>query len=97
MQIFEFSYELAWNVLKDLLFYEGYDVKTPRDVIQKSFEVEYLSEDDCEVFLDALSKRNLLSHAYREEIALQAEALIKDQYHPMFQRMYAMLKEKSTT
>lgn len=97
VQIFEFSFQLAWNVLKDLLFYEGYDMKTPREVIRKSFEVEYLSEDDCEIFLDALEKRNLLSHTYREEIARQAETLIKGQYHPMFQRMYAMLKEKSTT
>ena len=66
------------------------------DEIRWKQRVEYLSEDDCEIFLDALSKRDLLSHTYREEIALQAEALIKDQYHPMFQRMYAMLKEKSS-
>ena len=94
VQIFEFSFGLAWNVLKDLLFYEGYDVKTPREVIRKSFEVEYLSEDDCEVFLDALSKRNLLSHTYRAEIALQAEALIKDQYHPTLLRLHATLEKR---
>ena len=94
VQTFEFSFELAWNVLKDLLFYEGYDVKVPRTVIRKSFEVDYLDEGDCEIFLDALGKRNLLSHTYQEEIALQAETLIKEQYHPMLQRLYTTLENR---
>ena len=97
VQIFEFSFELAWNVLKDLLFYEGYDVKVPREAIRKSFEVDYLDENDCETFLDALDKRNLLSHTYREEVALQAEALIKERYHPMLQRLYATLENRRAT
>jgi len=62
VQMFEFSFELAWKALKDLLFYEGFDVKSPRATIRTSFEQEYISEDDCEVFLDALDKRNILSH-----------------------------------
>lgn len=53
VQIFEFSFELAWKTLKDLLFYEGHDAKSPREVIRTGFETEYMSEDDSEVFLDA--------------------------------------------
>lgn len=97
VQTFEFSFELAWNVLKDLLFYEGYDVKVPREAIRKSFEVDYLDENDCETFLDALDKRNLLSHTYREEVALQAETLIKERYHPMLQRLHATLEKRRAT
>ena len=94
VQTFEFSFELAWNVLKDLLFYEGYDVKTPREVIRKSFEVDYIDESDCETLLDALEKRNLLSHTYREEVALQSEALIRCQYHPMLLRLHTTLEKR---
>lgn len=97
VQTFEFSFELAWKVLKDLLFYEGYDVKSPREAIRKSFEVDYLDENDCETFLDALGKRNLLSHTYRGEVALQAEELIREQYYPMFQRLYATLENRRAT
>ena len=97
VQTFEFSFELAWNVLKDLLFYEGYDVKVPREAIRKSFEVDYLDENDCETFLDALDKRNLLSHTYREEVALQAEELIKERYHPMLRRLHATLENRRAT
>ncbi len=96
VQMFEFSFELSWKVLKDLLFYEGYDVKSPRAVIRKSFEAEYISEDDSEVFLDALSKRNLLSHTYEEETATEAQCLIKENYYPLLQRVYNVLEAKRT-
>jgi len=85
VQMFEFSFELGWKTLKDLLFYEGY-----------GFEMEYISEDDSEVFLDALGKRNLLSHTYEEETALEAESLIKEQYYPLLRRIYDTLESKST-
>ncbi len=94
VQTFEFSFELAWNTLKDLLFFEGYDEKAPRSVIRKSFEAGYLGEDDCEALLDALDKRNLLSHTYRKELALEAEALIRNGYHPALLRLRATLNER---
>ena len=94
VQTFEFSFELAWNTLKDLLFFEGYDEKVPRSIIRKSFEAGYLGEDDCEALLDALDKRNLLSHTYRKELALEAEALIRNSYHPALLRLHATLDER---
>ena len=95
IKTFEFCFELSWNVLKDLLFYEGYEVKVPRAVIRKSFEVDYIDEQDCETLLDALDKRNVLSHAYRQSAALEAEALIRDRYHPVLLRLHATLRTKA--
>ena len=94
IKTFEFCFELSWNVLKDLLFYEGYEVKVPRAAIRKSFEVDYITEDDCETLLDALDKRNLLSHTYRSEVAREVETLIKQRYHPALARLYAALDPK---
>ncbi|MEA1923084.1 MAG: nucleotidyltransferase substrate binding protein [Pseudomonadota bacterium] len=97
VQMFEFSFELAWKSLKDLLFYEGYDAKSPRATIRTSFEQEYISEDDCEIFLDALDKRNILSHTYHEEKALEAESLIRKHYFPLLRRVYNTLEKKRTS
>ncbi|MDR2391760.1 MAG: nucleotidyltransferase substrate binding protein [Planctomycetota bacterium] len=94
VQMFQFTFELAWKTLKDLLFYEGYDIKTPREVIRKSFEVEYLDESDTETFLDGLEKRNLLSHTYEEQIAAEAVRLIKGSYVQMLRRVFATLERK---
>lgn len=94
VQMFEFSFELAWKTLTDLLFYEGYDAKSPRSTIRTSFEQEYITEDDSEVFLDALNKRNILSHTYDEKKAIEAESLIREQYFPLLGRIYETLEKK---
>ena len=96
-QTFMFTFELSWKVLKDILFYEGYDLDSPRRVIRQSFASQYISENDCEAFLEALDKRNLLGHIYREELAREAETLIKSRYHPMLERLRATLEQKEDT
>lgn len=93
-QTFMFTFELAWKVLKDVLFYEGSQVGTPRMVIRQSFEAHYLSEDDCESFLDALENRNVLAHTYHKDFATQSERLIKQQYFPMLLRLRDTLNRK---
>jgi len=93
IQTFEFSFELAWKVLKDLLFYQGFSVKTPRETIRQAFTAGILSEEDTESLLDALSKRNLLSHTYQETIAKEAEHLIKDIYWPALKRLASKLEQ----
>ncbi len=95
VKTFEFCFELSWNVLKDLLFYEGYEEKVPRSAIRRSFEVDYIDERDCELLLEALERRNVLSHAYRESAALEAETLIRDRYHPVLVRLHATLSAKA--
>ncbi|MBC6414498.1 MAG: nucleotidyltransferase substrate binding protein [Chromatiales bacterium] len=95
IKTFELCFDLSWKVLKDLLSYEGYDVTVPREVIRKSFEAHYINEGDCEILLEALDKRNVLSHVYRADIALEVEALIKKYYYPTLLRLHATLNEKS--
>lgn len=91
IKTFELSLGLAWKVLEDLLFYEGHEVKSPRPVIRKSFEVDYIDESDCEILLDALDKRNFLAHVYQLEEARRAEALIKESYYPTLLRLHRTL------
>lgn len=94
VQTFEFTFGLAWNVLKDLLFYEGIETKTPRASIRQGFTAGYLNEEDTETLLDALEKRHLLAHIYDETIAELAVQIIKDNYAPVLYRLYATLMEK---
>ena len=96
VQLFECSFELSWKVLKDLLFYEGYDVNSPREAIRQSFEVAYIDQQDCKLFLETLGKRNLLTHTYEEKIAEEAVPLIKEQYYPLMDRLYQTLEQKRT-
>ena len=95
IKTFEFNFELSWKVLKDLLHYEGHEVNGPRAIFRKGFESGYIDEHNGEILLDALEKRNVLSHAYLENTALEAVSLIKDVYYPVLLKLYEKLIEKS--
>jgi len=94
VQVFQLTFELAWKTLKDLLFYEGFSVNSPREVIRQAFVSEYLAEADTETLLDALQKRNLLTHTYDEETAEEAECLIRTHYYPALRGLFDTLQGK---
>lgn len=81
IQCFEYTFELAWKTMKDYLEQEGFEVKSPRSAIQTAFQTELIK--DGHLWLDALNKRNLMAHTYDEEVAKEAEQLIKDKYYPI--------------
>ena len=91
---FGFSFEMAWKTLKDLLYYEGVHLVSPRKVIKASFEFGYINQEDCEVFLEALIQRNVLSHNYDEVRSIEVVHLIKEVYHPILQRLFVALTER---
>lgn len=94
IQIFEFTFELAWKTLKDILDYEGFDVASPRSVIRTSLEANYITSDECEQLLSALGKRNLLAHTYDENTSLEAERLIVEEYQPLMLAICQRLEVK---
>lgn len=94
VQVFELAFELAWKTLKDLLFYEGFGVNSPREVIRKAHGVQYLDEAETEALLDGLEKRNLLSHTYEQSTAEEAEELIKHRYAPALRKLFDRLRNK---
>ncbi len=93
IQCFEYTFELAWNTLKVYLAIEYFeDIKTPRDIIKKGFEINII--DDGALWLDALQKRNLMSHTYDEKLALEMEALIKNKYYAMIEAFCLKIKKE---
>ena len=93
VQTYEFTFELCWKTLKDLLAFEGYEVNSPRETIRKAFEMLLIDDVDC--WLNALESRNLLSHIYEEQTAQQAIVWIKEEFEPMLRKCVAFLHERS--
>lgn len=92
IQIFEFTFELGWKTLKDLLESDGFSPKSPRDTIKFAFSSEYISNGQG--WLDALEKRNLMAHTYDEATAKIAVGLIKNHYALLLEELYRFLKGK---
>ena len=92
IQFFEMSFKLAWKVLKDYLEMEGFSVNSPRSAIKQAFQVGLLTGGD--VWLEALSDRNLTVHTYDEAIANAVEKKIREEYYPALKEMYVSMVEK---
>jgi nucleotidyltransferase substrate binding protein (TIGR01987 family) len=92
IQFFEIAFELAWKLLKDYEQAEGFDVKTPREVIKQAYQAGIISEGHS--WMEALQDRNLKVHTYREEIALSVEQRIRDCYYPLLQALYTTFRTK---
>ena len=83
IQGFEFTHELAWNVLKDYLEMEGIQgLIGSRSTAREAFKRGLVM--DGEVWMDMIEKRNLSSHTYNQTVALTIVESIAEHYYPAF-------------
>lgn len=93
VQAFEFSYELAWNCMKDFLENEGFtEVKNSKQAIRTAFQAELIL--DAEGWMTAIQKRNLASHSYNDIILTETVEYIKDDFYPIVSKLYQDLKNQ---
>jgi nucleotidyltransferase substrate binding protein (TIGR01987 family) len=83
IQGFEFTHELAWNVLKDYLEDKGFtDVIGSRDATRLAFKNGIVADGDA--WMDMIKARNLSSHTYNPEVADSIERDILMRFYPAF-------------
>lgn len=90
IQAFEFTHELAWNVLKDYLEMEGIQgLVGSRSTVREAFKRGLVR--DGEVWMDMIDKRHLCSHTYNENVAQAIVQAVVERYHPAFQELQQRL------
>jgi len=83
IQRFEYTHELAWNVMKDYAEYQGNtSVKGSRDATREAFKMQLIT--DAETWMDMITTRNDTSHTYNEDIAEEIYIKIVNSYYPVF-------------
>jgi nucleotidyltransferase substrate binding protein (TIGR01987 family) len=89
IKAFEYTYELAWNTLKDYLEFQGQtDIYGSRDTTRKAFQLGLV--ENGESWMDMLKSRNITSHTYNIEVAEEICQAVLNVYFPLF----LQLKEK---
>ena len=92
IKAFEYTYELAWNTLKDFLEHQGQTgVYGSRDTFRKSYEIGLIANG--EIWMDMLRSRNRTSHVYNEETAAEIARAVVATYHPLFCELEKKLNE----
>ena len=83
IQGFEFTHELAWNVLKDYLEMEGIQgLIGSRSTVREAFKRGLVR--DGEVWMDMIEKSNLSTHTYNQTVANTLAVAITERYYPAF-------------
>ncbi len=85
IQGFEFTFELAWNVMKDYLEEQGiFDIVGSKAAVKNAFQNGLI--DDGQIWMDMIESRNISSHSYDEETANKIIEQIKNIYFLHFQK-----------
>ena len=93
IKAFEYTYELSWKTLQDLLNDKGYiDVVGPKPVIELSFQDGYII--DGKGWMRMHVSRNLTSHTYDEETAEEIIESIRNEYFQLLKNLQTRLEEE---
>jgi nucleotidyltransferase substrate binding protein (TIGR01987 family) len=93
IKAFEYTYELAWNSIKD--FYESQgetDIQGSRDAFQLAFKRGLIKDGD--IWMDMLKDRNRTSHTYNEKTADEIAHNILSKYYDLFMTLKTELETK---
>lgn len=93
IQAFEFTHELAWNLLKDFL--EAHGSTTPiygsKDATRSAFAAGLISDGD--VWMAMIGSRNLTTRTYNEETAAAIVSAVTDRYFQHFLELEGRMGE----
>lgn len=92
IQSFEFTHELAWNLLKDYLEYQGNsELRGSRDTTRESLKVNLIQ--DGSVWMDMIQSWNKTSHTYNEDTANAIFVQIITEYLPCFKALELQMEK----
>jgi len=83
IQGFEFTFELAWNVMKDYLEEQGItDIVGSKNAVRQAFSKGLVEDGD--IWIEMINARNISSHTYDEETAEKLFEKIKNNFYDTF-------------
>lgn len=93
IQRFEYTHELAWNVMKDYAEYQGNtEVAGSKDSTREAFQLKII--EDGEMWMDMIKSRNKTSHTYNEATADEIYRKIIYNYFDLFLMFKIKMEEK---
>lgn len=93
IKAFEYTYELAWNTLCDLLRSQGdASLLGARDSLREAFRLGLIEQGDAWMLM--IQDRNLTNHTYNRNTADAIAAQIVASYLPCFQQLRSTLQQR---
>ena len=91
IKAFEYSFELAWNTLRDLLRSQGNAMLLgSRDTLREAYRLGLIEQG--ETWMLMIQDRNLTSHTYNRATADAIADHMTDRYLPCFRQLHSRLE-----
>nr|QNO50419.1 hypothetical protein CKJHOKLD_00041 [Methanosarcinales archaeon ANME-2c ERB4] len=88
---FEFTFETAWKSVKLAAKAVGYDCKSPKGCLKLAYRMGWIKDE--ERWLELLEARNLTSHTYDQETAMDVYETVKENFQ-VFGSLLRALREE---
>lgn len=89
IQRFEFTFELAWKVLKAKLEFQGLEALSPRAAIKEAFKARLIKNGSQ--WIKMLEARNKTSHLYDQKKSKLVYLEIKKKYFKILEELLSVL------
>ena len=92
IQAFEYTYELAWNAVKDYFEAQGEtEIHGSRDAFRLAFRRGLI--EDGQVWMDMIKSRTLTAHTYNQDVAEEIAEDITTRYYSEFVALRSRMDE----
>ena len=92
IQAFEYTFELAWNLIKDYYEFQGAsNIQGSRDAFRLAYNRGLISEGDT--WMKMIESRTRISHTYNEETADEIAQAVLHQYYQLFHNLLNTMGE----
>ena len=94
IQRFEFTVELAWKSIKEYLEDQGCTtpIATPRAVLKEAFAAGVIQ--NAEAWNKVITARNVTSHVYDEQTAIDVAEQISNDFLPLLQELRRFYRDE---
>lgn len=97
IQAFEFTHELAWNLMREYFYYQGNnEITGSRDATREAFKMGLVKNG--ETWMEMIKSRNQSSHTYNQEVADEISEKIIASYFELFtefeRKMNSLIQDK---
>ena len=92
IQAFEYTYELAWNAVKDYFEAQGEtEIHGSRDAFRLAFRRGLI--EDGQIWMDMIKSRTLTAHTYNQDVAEEIAEDITTRYYSEFVALQSRMDE----
>lgn len=97
IKTFEYTFELGWKLMKDIVEFEGHTAKGSKDAIRVAFEIGLLDHESSTQWLDMVEKRNMISHDYDEDDIEEILELITESYFDAMAHLDRVVSDRASS